>query len=376
MTRLLAIARKEALHVRRDRRSLIAALGLPVILILLYGFAVDFDLHHLPFAVVDQDRTPTSRRIVESVRSVHGFQLRAILDRADDADGWFEARAGRLVVVIPPGFERELKARRQATMQVVVDGAEGSMAAMTMAYGMGAVEHASRTVVRRELRALAVPLEALEPGLEVRVRVLYNPDLASRQFLVPGLVGLILMMLAALLTSGVVVRERELGSFELLAASPVSAGELIVGKLLPYLLLACFDVIMSVAVGWIVFGVVPKGDLLLLFGFSFVYMLAALALGLLFSCLARTQQTAMLMAIVATVVPTTLLSGFAFPIRNMPPLLRGLAQLLPATHFIDIARAIVLKGVGVSYFLPRAVALAVLSLLLLTLAVKRFRKTL
>ncbi len=376
MTRLLAIARKEAIHVGRDRRSLVAAVGLPVILILLYGFAVDFDLHHLPFAVVDQDRTPTSRRIVEAVGSVHGFQLRAALDRADDADGWFESRAGRLVVVIPPGFERELKARRQATLQVVVDGAEGSMAAMTMAYGMGAVEHVSRSVVRRELRALAVPLEALDPGLEVRVRVLYNPDLASRQFLVPGLVGLILMMLAALLTSGVVVRERELGSFELLAASPVSAGELIVGKLLPYLLLACFDVIMSVAVGWVVFGVVPKGDLLLLFGFSFVYMLAALALGLLFSCLARTQQTAMLMSIVATVVPTTLLSGFAFPIRNMPWLLRNLAQLLPATHFIAIARAIVLKGVGVSYFLPHALALAALSLLLLALAVKRFRKTL
>jgi ABC-2 type transport system permease protein len=218
--------------------------------------------------------------------------------------------------------------------------------------------------------------QLLAQAVELRPRVLYNPDLESRRFLVPGLIGIILMMMAALLTSGVVVRERERGTFELLAASPVSAAELLVGKLLPYLALGAFDVVLAVGVGWGVFGVVPQGNLLLLFALAMVFVLCSLSIGLFFSCVAPTQQLAMLLGFVTTVLPTMILSGFAFPVRNMPVFLQGVSQLLPATHFIAIARGIVLKGVGIGPVWDHVVALSVITAVLMRLALKRFRKTL
>ncbi len=376
MRRMWAVARKETLHLIRDPRSLIAALGLPVVLLLAYGFAVDFDLKELPFAVVDQDQTASSRRLTESLRHLHHFRYQGHLAAAAEADRWFQQRLGLMVLVVGPGFERALKEGRQAPVQVLIDGADGATAAVAQGYAVGAVSAAGQRLVEREARAQGLPQTLLRPGLDVRTRVLFNPNLESRIFLVPGLVGLILMMLAATLTSGIVVRERERGSFELLAASPVSSLELIVGKLLPYLVLATIDVVVTVGFGWVVFGVVPAGSLLLLFGLSMVFVLAALALGLFFSCAARTQQTAMQLALVTTVVPTMVLSGFAFPVRNMPLPLQYAAQVLPATHYMVITRAIILKGVGIEAIWERALALSVITLLLMRLAVRRFRKTL
>lgn len=376
MRRLVAIARKETLHLLRDPRSLAAALALPVALLVLYGYAVDYDLHRLTFAAVDDDHSPASRRLLTGLDAIDSFEFLGLLDRAEQADGLFERRLAMAVVVVPRGFQDALQSGRSAPVQVLVDGSDGNTAAMTLAYVTGAVREVGRRLVARETAAGGIPRSLTRPGLEVRTRVFYNPELKSKQFLIPGLVAIILTLLASLLTSGVVVRERERGTFELLAASPIAPSELIVGKLLPYLALAAFDVLLTVGLGWALFGVVPQGSLTLLFALSTLFVAAALSLGLFFSCVARTQQLAMLLSFVGTMVPTMLLSGFAFPIRNMPVVLQKLSQVFPATHYIVIARGIILKGSGLRLLGREAALLGVLAVLLVALAVSRFRKRL
>lgn len=373
MRRMLAIARKEMLHLVRDKRSLIAALGLPAVLMILYGYAVDFDLKHVPFAVVDHDRSPASRRIIESMASIEQFQYLGEIDNPDRAEGLFERHEARLVVVFPPDFESRLLARRPAPVQVLLDGSDANTAASAKAYAEGAISRAGQALVAARLDAFGRHPPDL---LEVRTRVLFNPDLVSRNYLVPGLVALSLVLLSALLTSGVVVRERERGTFELLAASPVSAPELIVGKLLPYVGLAAFDVVGAIAVGWAVFGVVPQGSLLLLFGLSTIFVIAALSMGLFFSCVTKSQQVAMLLAFVSTMIPSFLISGFAFPVRNMPVPLQKIAVIFPVTHYLVVVRGIVLKGVGFSVLQGHVLAMAAFAVVAMIAAVRKFRKTL
>ncbi|MBI2302335.1 MAG: ABC transporter permease [Armatimonadetes bacterium] len=376
MRRLLAVARKETIHVTRDVRSLLAALALPTGLLLLYGYAVDFDLRDVRFAVVDHDRTPASRRLIEACARIHGFTYAGELQQASEADQWFERRRGMLVIGIDRGFQRDLQRDGTALLQVLVDGTDATAGATALQYATGALSRVTQSLAATQLRAAGVPPQMTRPAVDVRVRVLYNPNLESRQFMVPGLTAIILTLMASLLTSGVIVRERERGSFELLAASPISPGELLIGKMLPYFALAVFDVVMCVAVGWLAFGVVPRGSLLLLTALSMIFVFGALSLGLFFSCVAETQQVAMLLSFVATLIPTMLLSGFAYPVRNMPVVLQWLGQVFPATHFIVIARGIILKGVGFAALKPAILRLTVISALLIVLAVRRFRKRL
>ena len=373
MRRLLAIARKETIHLIRDKRSLIAALGLPALLMILYGYAVDFDLKHVPFAVVDFDRSQSSRRIVESMAAIEQFDYLGEIDSADQAEGLFERHEARLVLVFPPDFEERLLARRSSPLQVLIDGSDANTAASAKGYAEGAISQAGRSLVNERLAAYG---RRPPPLVEIRLRVLFNPDLVSRNYLVPGLVALSLVLLSALLTSGVVVRERERGTFELLAASPVSASELIVGKLLPYVVLAAVDVVGAVMIGWWVFGVVPQGSLTLLWALSTIFVVAALAMGLFFSCVTKSQQVAMLLAFVSTMIPTFLISGFAFPVRNMPWILQRIAMILPVTHYLVIVRGIILKGVGLGVLVPHVLAMAAFALVAMVAAVRKFKKTL
>jgi len=376
MRRTIAIARKEALHLLRDPRSLAAAIAVPIGMLLLYGYAVNYDLKHLTFAVVDQDRTPTSRRIVEAVDAIDGFDCVAQLPSARLAEVAFEREQAMAIVVIPPGLEDDLTQGRSVSIQVLIDGSNSTIAAVGTYYCRSAIETAGFRFAREQLRAVGYRETLLKSSIDVRHRVLYNPDLRTQVFLIPGLIGIILMLMSALLTSGIVVREREHGSFELLAASPVSSREIIIGKLLPYLGLATFDVVLVVGAGWLVFGVEPKGSLGVLLLVSTVYVGCALALGLLFSCVAKTQQLAMMLAFITTVLPTMLLSGFAFPVRNMPFILRWISAVLPATHYIALTRGIVLKGTGLASMPGHFAALVAITLVLVVLAVRRFRKTL
>ncbi len=376
LRRMLAVARAEWRHNYRDARSLAIVIALPVFLLLIYGYGINLDLRDLPFAVQDLDRTEQSADFVNRlVRSDYFTLARAIQDTRE-IDSVIEVGAVRFVLVIPHGFGGDLASGRPAQVQVVLDGGDSATASVALGYLEALVGDHSIHLARRWAMRHGLPASAVEPALRVVPRVLYNPELRSVNFIVPGLIAVILTLLAALLTSGCIVREREGGSFEALAASPIAPIEIVLGKLLPYAVISFVDIVLCMVVGRLLFGVAPMGDKALLLGLSLIYLIASLSIGLLVSSLARSHQVATLIAFLATVLPSLLVSGFAFPVRSMPVALQAIAQIIPATHFLIIIRAIYLKGAGVSAFAPRVAALAAMALALVLLTVRTFRKRL
>jgi len=376
LRRTLTVARAEWLHNLRDARSLGIIVSLPVVLLLLYGYGINFDLRHLEFAVHDLDRTEQSADLVNRlVRSPYFRLTRAVADDRE-INELIEAGAVRFVLVIMPGFSETLAAGRPARVQVLLDGADSATASTALGYLEGLVREHSVQLARQWAARQGSTPSAVAPAIEVEPRVLYNPELRSVNFIVPGLIAVILTLLAALLTSGCIVREREGGSFEALAASPIAPVEIVLGKLLPYVGISFVDIVLCMVAGWLLFGVAPVGDKGALLAISAVYLIASLSIGLLLSSLARSHQMATLMAFLTTMLPTMLLSGFVFPVRSMPVALQALAQVIPATHFLVVIRGIYLKGAAISAFAPRVAALAAIALVFVVMTAKKFRKSL
>ena len=374
--RLLAIAAKEWIHIRRDPRSLAVVLVLPILLLVLMGAGINFDLTDLPFAICDHDGSAASRKLRETLVQTELFRLVASCRNAEEGEQLLDEGECLFVLVIPPNMEADLAAGKPTHLQMLLDGSDSNTASIARNYVNGALAAYSSRMLGRAGKRLGLREGAASPPLTIARKVLYNPALESRQFLVPGLVVIILVILGALLTSGTVVRERERGTFETLAASPLVSSEILLGKLLPYVGIGIADAITAVCVGALVFNVYIAGSVALFFACGLVFLMCALALGLLFSTIAHTQQVAMTAAIVSTLVPSILLSGFAFPLRNMPLVLKALANLLPATHFLVIVRNIYLKGVGLAVIWPSLVVLIVIGTAILGMSVGRFRKRL
>lgn len=369
--RLRAVAAKEAITILRDPRSLAVAVLLPLVLLVLYSYAINFDVKGVRLAVYDPDASEASRDLVESLTRTGYFALVERLPRESEVERALEARRAAVVLVLPPRFGADLAVGRTVAVQSLVDAADSLTATVALSYLEAMLQEWAARRVRE-----AAPRGALAAPVEARVRIWYNPDLSSRTFIIPGLLVVILMMLAALLTSQTIVREREQGTMEGLVVSPITAGELMLGKLLPYVAIAWADVALIAGVGHWWFGVPMRGSAPLLLVLTFVYLLAALGAGLLISALTQSQQVAFLIALVATLLPTMLLTGFVFPVSSMPRLLQGLVQLFPATHFMVIVRSVMVKGAGWAELWPRALALAAIAIALLGGAIGRFRKAL
>ena len=374
--RLLAVASKEWTHIRRDPRSLIVALVLPVLLLMLMGHGINFDLVELPFALCDQDGSSASRALRETLVNTELFRLYASVPNAREGEALVQHGECLFVLVIPANMQADLIRGQLVSLQMIVDGSDSNTASIARQYLLGALRLYSERVAAQAASRIGLEARLVQPPLAVERKVLYNPAMESRQFIVPGLIVVILVILGSLLTSGTVVRERERGTFETLAASPLKPVEILAGKLIPYLGLGVADIIVAVCTGALVFDVRITGSVALFFGCGVVFMLCALALGLLFSTLARSQQLAMTAAFVATLLPTLFLSGFVFPVRNMPLVLQAISKVVPATHFLIIARGIYLKGVGLSVLWPPLVVLVALTAAILALSVVRFRKQL
>jgi len=374
--RTLAVARAEWMHNRRDVRSLGIIVLLPIMLLLLYGYAINFDLRELRFAVQDWDRSEASAEFVDTIARSDYFALHGLIADSVELGRLVEYGRVRFALVIPRGFGDDIASGRTGRVQVLLDGADSQTAGVALGYMEAVVRRHSVELMQEWVRRAGVPASSAEPALGIEPRVLYNPELRSTSFVVPGLIAVLMMMLAALLTSGCIVREREAGSFEGLAASPIAPSEIMLGKLAPYAVIAIFDVVLCIVVGWLIFGVAPRGDLWSLLGISAVYLVASLAIGLLVSGLTRTHQLATLLAFLTTMLPTMLLTGFVFPLRSMPAVLQYLAQVFPATHFLVIIRGIYLKGTGLGLFVREGLALGLIALLLVIAASKAFRKSL
>jgi ABC-2 type transport system permease protein len=361
---MLSIARKESNHILRDPRSLAVAIVMPIAMLLLYGYGISTELRDLPVGILDEDRSPASRDLVERMIS-SGFIMDAgRLDSRDAIEPGFRKGRWRAVVAIGAGFSESLIRESVGRVQVLIDGSDATTAATVDNYLKAVLALAGAPPGESGENLENLPLAG-------RARILFNPELESANFIVPGLAAIILVMIGALLTSIAVARERETGTMEQILTTPVGPREIIVGKVLPYLVIAYLDAALVVGAGRIVFGVPMNGSWIALAAYSLLYLLVALSLGLLISSLARTQRVAMMAALTATLLPTLLLSGFVFPRSSMPVPLQWLGQIVPATYYLTVIRGIMLKGEA--WFPVEGGVLAGMAVLILGAAAARFR---
>ncbi|TFH65315.1 MAG: ABC transporter permease [Gemmatimonadales bacterium] len=363
--RTLAIARKEVLQLKRDRRSLILAFVLPLILVLVFGAAISLDVREIPFAVVDQDRSAESRELVDGFGASGYFTLRGYLETTREADPLLARGAVRLILVIPPDFRENLAAKMAAPVQVLVDGGDANTATIAINYADAIAAGLTRPVTVRTQRAVPI---------RIQPRIWYNETLDSARMVVPGLVAVIMAIIAAMLTALTIAREWERGTMEQLVSTPVSPFEVVIGKLLPYVAIGAFDVAMVIILGLLVFHVPLRGNVFLLGGLSLLFLVGMLSYGILLSASLKSQLLATMVALVTTYLPTLLLSGFIFSIASMPFALRVISHLIPARYFITITRGIFLKGAGLGMLWPQAVGMALFAVVALLLAARSFRK--
>lgn len=368
LLRVWVMAEKEVQHILRDPQVLAFALGMPVILILLFGYAVSFDVEHIPLVVVDQDQSPASRQLVDAFTASDTFHTVARTDSPQAAETLFRRSVARSALVIPHGFDRDRRAGREAVAQLLLDGSDNMTASIALGYANAVALSQSQIDVARVMGTFEAPID-------MRPRMLFNPALRSSVFLVPGLIVVILVIGAVMLTALTIAREYERGSMEQLFTTPVGRLEVILGKVGPYFMLGQVQVLLVVTLGVWLFDVPVRGSLLLLFAVSSVFLLAMLMQGIVISVLTRNQMVASQIAVISTMLPALLLSGFMFPIEGMPLPLQGIASVMPAKYLVHGLRAILLRGNGIDVVGPDMLAMGAFFLVLLIIAVKKFRRT-
>ena len=371
MRKLWAVAGKELRQIMRDPLSLLTLIGFPAFMLVLYGYALNFDVRHVPLAVQDLDQTRASRDVVAAFVNSTYFDVSATPGAAEDLTRLLERRVAKAVLVVPEGFAADLEAARTAQVQLLLDGADALTATTVLGYA-GAI--VSESNVRVLSRALTRAGQRLDAGIAYEPRVYYNPELKSVRFLVPGLIGLIMMLTGVLSTALSVVREKERGTIEQIRMAPIGSFALIAGKTLPYLALSLFATAFILAMAWGIFGVEIRGSLLDLLAATLLYLLGALGFGLLISTLVNTQALAFQIGLLGSLLPALLLSGFVFQIRLMPVWLQVITHLVPARYYLVILRGIILKGASLRPYWDQMGLLALYATLVLGLATVRMRR--
>jgi ABC-2 type transport system permease protein len=366
VARVLAVAWKEVLHIRRDPRTLALALGMPVLMLLLFGYGVSFDVDHVRLAVSDQDRTEASRQLALAFTENHEFDPVGGAD-ADDADGLFRRHRARAILVIPNGFQKELDRRGEPRAQLLLDAADPVTANQVLTKA----DAIALAFSRRQAAAAGVQAA---PPLQVKISTRYNPEARSAVYIVPGLAAYLLAISAVLLTALTVAGEWERGSMEQLFASPVSRLEIVLGKLLPYLGLGLIQLLLVLGVGTNVFDVPVQGSVPLVLLAGLLFLAGMLGQGLFISVVARNQLVATQAGALSSLLPSLLLSGMLVPIDNMPLVLRVLSRVIPARYLVDALRQILLKGNGIGAIWGDLVAMLAFAVVILALATRRFRR--
>lgn len=372
-TRLISIIRKEFIQIRRDVRTLWLIIVMPIMQLFLLGYAATTDVKNVPLAVWDQDRTPQSRQLLEAFQAADYFQMRYMVDSEDEYRTLIERGLARAALIIPPDYDRRL-ADGSAQVAMVLDGSDATVGSTALSAAR-LIGQAYATRILQQRASSAGQSFDPQPPVEVRTQVWYNPDLLSAYFNIPGVIGMILYYITAILTATAVVRERERGTIEQLIVTPIRSWELILGKILPYVILAFVDVLEILIIGHFWFKVPIRGDLGLILLLSGLFALSGLGIGLFASTTANTQQEAMLV-VMMTLLPSVFLSGFFFPIDAMPPLLRLVSYAIPLRYYLVIIRSLLVKGVGLAALQGEIFALTVFAVLIMGAAVSRFRKRL
>ena len=371
MRKILAVADKELRQIRRDPLSLLMLLGLPAFMLVLYGFALNFDVTHVALAVQDRDRSPESRALIASFVGSRWFDRVADPAPGEDLEALLERRVAKAVLVVPERWSAGLASGESRAVQLLLDGTDSTTATTALGYARALVGEANAG--RLEERRLRLGLPEL-PALELRPRVWFNPELESTRFLVPGLMGFLLMLTAVLSTALSVVREKERGSLAQLRITPLTTLQLVLGKTLPYLGLSLLTAVIILLAARLLFGVVVSGPLLDLFLATLLYLVGALGFGLLISTIADSQAMAFQVGLLTSLLPAVLLSGFIFQIRAMPGWLQLITLAVPARYYLVVLRGIILKGAGLGQFAGELLALALFAAAVLTLAALRLRR--
>jgi ABC-2 type transport system permease protein len=358
---------KEFVQMRRDRLTLAMMLGIPVVQLILFGFAIRTEVRNLPTVVLDESRTSESRALVSAMEQTQSFRITHDVASRDEMRAVIERGDARAAIVVPPDFATDVKRRRTATAQVIVDAADplASSAAISGASLGGLVR--SQEMARARGGPSAAPID-------VRVRPWYNPALRSAVYIVPGVIGMLLSLTLLLIMSMAIVRERERGTLEQLSVTPIGKTSLMLGKILPFVVVGYVQMTNVLLLGWLLFDVPMRGSVLLLYTVTAAFIVANLGLGMLVSTVTRTQVQAM-QAGFFFLLPSILLSGFMFPREAMPAFARWLGLLLPLTYYLEILRGIMLRGTGIAAIWPETLALVVMATGLVALSVRRFRKT-
>lgn len=373
-SRLASIIRKEFIQITRDRRTLVIILVIPIIQLFLLGYSATSDVRNIPLAVFDQCRCAESRRLLDAYRAADYFRLAYDLEAEDEIRTLIEHGDARAGLIIPPDYNVRL-AKGDAQVAFILDGSDAAAGSTAFAAAtLIGQAHATELMIER-LRRSGLDVDNFGPPLEVRTRVWYNPDLVSSHFMIPGVIGMILFAITSILTATAVVRERERGTIEQLIVTPIRPWELVVGKVLPYVILALVNTLEVLAIGHWWFGVPVRGDLLLILACSGLLLLSGLGIGLFASTIANTQQEAML-TVWMTLLPSIFISGFFFPLEAMPRVLQWISYIVPLRYYLVIIRALLLKGVGLPAIWGETLALAGFGILIMTAASLRFRKRL
>lgn len=372
--RLLAVAKKEYLHIIRDWRSLFLTLVTPLFLLLLFAYALTLDVDHVPLIVWDQSKTYESRELISKFTGSRYFSLLEETDNYNRIEKAIDKGDALIAMVIPTDFARRLDASKETKVQLIVDGSDSNTATIALGYSDAIITAYSQKLFVEAIERMGQ--QAPNLPIDLRTRIWFNPDIESRNNIIPGLIGVIMMVITSLMTALTIAREWERGSMEQLISTPVKVPELIFGKMLPYFCIGIIDVIMIVLIGEFLFDVPFRGNLLLLFSMAIVFLIGALSLGMLISIVTKTQLLASQLAMVVTFLPSFLLSGFLSAIHNMPQAIQFITYFVPARYFITFLRAIYLKGVGLSILYVEGIFLISFAFLTAFLANKKFKKKL
>jgi len=371
LMRLKAITKKEFIQIYRDPRSLGMAVAIPMLLLVLFGYALTLDVDNVPIVIWDQDKSSVSRDFILNFKNSPYFNIIGYCDNYRDIEMLIDTNKAIMALIIPVDFSKLIRTNKEVGVQLLVDGSDSNTATIATGYVNSIVSAYNKNCMISATQKVGLSYTAL---IDMRARVWFNTDLKSRNYIIPGLIAVIMMVIAALLTSLTVAREWDRGTMEQLISTPVTSYELIAGKFIPYFAIAVFDVLVAVLMGQFVFRVPFRGSVVLLFALSCLFLTGALCLGILISIVTKTQFLASQLAFITSFLPAFLLSGFAFPISNMPNVIRQLTYLIPTRYFVVILKGIYLKGVGLKILAPQVILLMLFALVVVVLANRKLQK--
>jgi ABC transporter DrrB family efflux protein len=358
-----AIMRREFIDIRRDRRSLILTFLYPISMLIMYGYGIRYDVDNVPLTILDYSETPQSRDLAQQLTSSGYFRTVRFARTERDVERDLMNDRSRAAAVIPRDFADRLRIGEPTAVQVLIDGSDSNTATIAQGYALA--------IINRYVSTLGQ--DAGAAPIELKTRIWYNPELKSVNFIVPGVIAVIMMIVGAILTALSIVKEKERGTIEQILVSPIRPLEMMIGKIVPYVAIALVDLAIIIAAGYLLFEVPIKGSLFQLGIFSVLYLVCSLGVGVFVSTIADTMQNAMLAAIFLSLLPSVLLSGFVFPIENMPIVIRFITYFFPGRYFVTAIRGIYLKGVGISVLWPEAMLLTIFGVSIVGLSASRFR---